>query len=53
VECVNPTAFTRDGRVETAKAMGAELVEVEVICSDEDEHRRRAEVRSSDVHPAS
>jgi predicted kinase len=49
VECVNPTAFTRDGWVETAKAMGAELVEVEVICSDEDEHRRRAEVRSSDV----
>jgi predicted kinase len=49
VECVNPTALTRDGWVATAKAVGAELVEVEVICSDEDEHRRRAEVRSSDV----
>ena len=35
--------------VGTAKAVGAELVEVEVICSDEDEHRRRAQVRSSDV----
>src|SRR5829696_5645269 len=46
VECVNPTARTRVG---TAKVAGAELVEVEVICSDEDEHRRRAEVRRSDV----
>ena len=49
VECVNPTAVTRDGWVGTAEAAGAELVEVEVICSDEDEHRRRAEVRASDV----
>jgi predicted kinase len=49
VECVNPTALTRDGWVGTAKAAGAELVEIEVICLDEDEHRRRAEVRSSDV----
>ena len=49
VECVNPTALTRDGWVGTSKIAGAELVEVEVICSDEDEHRRRAEVRRSDV----
>ena len=49
VECVNPTALTRDGWVGTAEAADAELVEVEVICSDADEHRRRAEVRSSDV----
>jgi predicted kinase len=49
VECVNPTALTRDAWVETAKAAGAELVEVEVICSNEDEHKRRAEGRSSDV----
>ena len=49
VECVNPTTLTRDGWVSTAEAVGAALVEVEVICSDEDEHRRRAEFRSSDV----
>jgi hypothetical protein len=49
VECVNPTAQTRDAWVGTAAAAGAALVEVEVICSDEDEHRRRAETRSSDV----
>jgi predicted kinase len=49
VECVNPTALTRDAWVETAEAAAANVVEVEVICSDTDEHRRRSEVRSSDV----
>ena len=49
VECVNPTALTRNAWVGTAEAAAAELVEVEVICSDQDEHRRRSEVRSSDV----
>jgi predicted kinase len=48
VECVNPTAVTRDGWIATAEAAGAALVEVEVICSD-DEHRHRAETRTSDV----
>ena len=49
VECVNPTALTRDAWVGTAEAASAALVEVEVICSNEDEHRRRADGRSSDV----
>lgn len=49
VECVNPTALTRDAWLGTAEAAGAVLVEVEVICSNEDEHRRRAETRGSDV----
>jgi len=49
VECVNPTALTRDAWAETAEAAGAELVEVEVSCSNEDQHKRRAEGRSSDV----
>lgn len=49
VECVNPTALTRNAWLGTAEAAAAELVEVEVICSDKDEHRRRSEVRSSDV----
>jgi predicted kinase len=48
VECVNPTAQTRDAWVGTAEAAGAVLVEV-AVCSDEDEHRRCAETRSSDV----
>jgi hypothetical protein len=49
VECVSPTSVTRDGWVETAEVAVAELVEVEVICSNEDEHRHRAEARRSDV----
>lgn len=49
VECVNPVAVTRDAWRTTAKAADAALVEVEIICSDEAEHRRRVESRSSDV----
>jgi predicted kinase len=49
VECVNPSAITRDGWVGTATAADAGLVEVEVTCSDPDEHRRRVTERPSDV----
>src|SRR3954470_945482 len=41
VECVNPIALTRDGWAATAAAADAAIVEVEVICSDPEEHRRR------------
>ena len=49
MECVNPLAATRDGWLGTAETAGAVLIEVEVICSDEAEHRRRVETRTSDV----
>lgn len=49
VECVNPVALTRDAWPGTAAVAGAALVEVEVICSDPSEHRRRVENRASDV----
>jgi predicted kinase len=49
VECVNPVAVTRDGWVGTAAAASAGLIEAEVICSDEAEHRHRVETRTSDV----
>ena len=42
-------AVTRDAWRATAEAAGAALVEVEIICSDEAEHRRRVESRISDV----
>jgi predicted kinase len=45
VECVNPVALTRDAWLGTVAA----LVEVEVVCSDPAEHRRRVETRASDV----
>src|SRR3954451_8870470 len=49
VECVNPLAATRDGWVGTARAAGAGIVEVEMVCSDPAEHRLRVETRASDV----
>jgi predicted kinase len=49
VECVNPVAVTRDAWLRTATEAGAVLIDVEVICSDEAEHRRRVETRRSDV----
>ena len=49
VECVNPVAVTRDAWPGTAEQAGAALVEVEVVCSDAAEHRRRVEQRPTDV----
>jgi predicted kinase len=49
VECVNPLAVTRDAWPATAIAAGAAVVEVEVVCSDPAEHRRRVESRPTDV----
>jgi predicted kinase len=49
VECVNPIGLTRDGWVATAVGADAAIVEVEVVCSDPAEHRRRAHARASDV----
>jgi predicted kinase len=44
-ECVNPLAATRDAW----RALTADVLEVEVICSDPAEHRRRAENRVVDI----
>jgi predicted kinase len=49
LECVNPVAVTRDSWVETATAACAPIVEVETVCSDAVEHRRRVESRLTDV----
>jgi predicted kinase len=49
VECVNPIAATRDAWLSTATGADAGCVEVEVVCSDRAEHRRRVETRASDV----
>jgi predicted kinase len=49
VECVNPIALTRDSWVATAAEADAAAVEVEVVCSDPDEHRRRVLTRGTDV----
>jgi predicted kinase len=49
VECVNPIALTRDAWVATAAGAEGKIVEVEVVCSDRDEHRRRVLTRGTDV----
>ena len=48
-DSVNPLPVTRDAWVAVAKRAGARVVEVEVVCSDLDEHRRRTEMRISDI----
>ncbi|MBE8477248.1 AAA family ATPase [Streptomyces justiciae] len=48
-ESVNPLAVTRDAWRDAALRAGAEVVEVEVRCSDRAEHRRRVATRSVDV----
>ena len=49
VECVNPISLTRDSWVRTATEAGGAILEVEVVCSDEGEHRRRVESRTPDI----
>lgn len=48
-DCVNPMLASRNGWRETAKANAARLVEIEIVCSDPGEHRRRVEIRASDI----
>lgn len=48
-DCVNPWMLTRDGWRDTAQAAGADVVEVEIVCSDLVQHRARVEGRSPDV----
>lgn len=48
-ECVNPVAETREAWAEVAREAGARLVNVEVVCSDGAEHRRRVESRHADA----
>jgi predicted kinase len=48
-DCVNPVLASRNGWRETAFRCSARLVEIEIICSDLAEHRRRAESRVADI----
>ena len=49
VECVNPLPITRHLWERTAAEAGSCLLQVELVCSDRDEHRRRVEQRVSDI----
>lgn len=48
-DSVNPWMETRDAWRDAGLAAGAEVLEVEVVCTDPAEHRRRVETRVIDV----
>jgi len=48
-DCVNDVNVTRDAWRDVAQGVGAAAVEIEILCSDPDEHRRRVETRTIDV----
>ncbi|CAG7582439.1 MULTISPECIES: AAA family ATPase [Rhodococcus] len=48
-DSVNPIDVTRDAWRTVARDLDASLAEIEVVCSDEQEHRRRVETRVVDV----
>lgn len=48
-DCVNPLAITREAWRRVASAASAAIREIEVVCSDANEHRRRVETRSVDI----
>ena len=49
VDSVNPQAITRAYWRETAERMAVDLLEIEVVCSDEAQHRRRVESRVTEI----
>ena len=48
-DSVNPVEVTRAAWREVARRAGKRFMEIEVVCSDEVEHRRRVESRSADI----
>lgn len=48
-DSVNPIEITRTAWRDVARRAGSRYVEIEVVCSDEPEHRRRVETRTADI----
>jgi predicted kinase len=48
-DSVNPIALTRDAWAAVATRTGATLLEVELNCTDQAEHRHRIETRQADI----
>lgn len=49
VDCVNPVIESRLAWSEIASRAGVRLMNIEVICSDKNEHQRRVETRLGDI----
>jgi predicted kinase len=52
-DCVNPWELTRAEWRAVAERAGVASLDVEIVCSDNEEHRRRVETRAPDIagHP--
>lgn len=48
-DSVNPVPESRQGWRDVAHAAAARLIEIEIICSNAAEHRRRVEARTTDI----
>ena len=48
-DCVNPDPESRSDWRSVAERAGVDPLDVEIVCSDLDEHRRRVESRRSDI----
>jgi predicted kinase len=48
-DSVNPLAITRDAWRNVAAVAASAIFEIEVVCSDADQHRRRIETRTIDI----
>ena len=48
-DCVNPLSVTREAWRAVATSTSSDVLEVEIVCSDRTEHRRRVEGRRTDI----
>jgi predicted kinase len=48
-DCVNDCREARDGWGESGRSAGAQVVWIEIVCGDPNEHRRRVETRAPDI----
>ncbi|MGQ3892886.1 AAA family ATPase [Legionella sp. CNM-4043-24] len=48
-DSVNPLAVTRKDWQDVARAAGVPFLEIEIVCSDPEEHQKRVETRTPDI----
>ncbi|MEQ9116032.1 MAG: AAA family ATPase [Rickettsiales bacterium] len=48
-DSVNPIEITRNDWLAVAKRAGSKALQIEIICSDKNQHRNRVETRKSDI----
>jgi predicted kinase len=48
-DCVNPWTETRDAWVSVARRAGVPAAEIEIVCTNLDDHRNRIETRTADL----